>query len=41
MDYPLAPPIASALHEAVDRGDTGYVDLHEAKATAALAEFAN
>lgn len=24
MDYPLAPPIAAALHEAVDRSDTGY-----------------
>ncbi|MCC5948811.1 MAG: pyridoxal phosphate-dependent aminotransferase [Nitriliruptoraceae bacterium] len=24
MDVPLAPPIASALHTAVDRGDTGY-----------------
>lgn len=37
MDYPLAPPIAQALHEAVDRSDTGYRwagDLPEA-----LAEF--
>lgn len=25
MDYPLAPPIAAALHAAVDRNDTGYV----------------
>lgn len=24
MDYPLAPPIAAALHAAVDRSDTGY-----------------
>jgi len=25
MDYPLAPPIAQALHAAIDRSDTGYV----------------
>ncbi|MGO4534579.1 MalY/PatB family protein [Leifsonia sp. 2MCAF36] len=25
MDYPLAPPIADALHAAVDRSDTGYI----------------
>src|SRR5688500_11060251 len=25
MDYPLAEPIRQALHEAVDRGDAGYV----------------
>lgn len=24
MDFPLAPPIAEALHAAIDRGDTGY-----------------
>lgn len=24
MDYPLAPPVAAALHAAVDRSDTGY-----------------
>lgn len=24
MDFPLAPPIARALHEAIDRSDTGY-----------------
>ena len=23
MDFPLAPPIAAALHRAVDRSDTG------------------
>ena len=40
-DYPLAPAIAQALHEAVDRGDTGYVDLHETGATSALADYAN
>jgi len=25
MDFGLAPPVAQALHEAVDRGDTGYL----------------
>jgi cystathionine beta-lyase len=25
MDFPLAPAITAALHDAVDRGDTGYV----------------
>ena len=25
MDFGLAPPVAQALHEAVDRGDTGYI----------------
>ena len=25
MDFGLAPPVAEALHEAVDRGDTGYI----------------
>ena len=37
MDYPLAAPIAAALHDAIDRSDTGYRwvgDLAEA-----LAEF--
>jgi cysteine-S-conjugate beta-lyase len=37
MDYPLAPPIAAALHDAIDRSDTGYRwagDLPQA-----LAEF--
>jgi cystathionine beta-lyase len=40
MDYPLAPPIKSALHAAIDLGDTGYVDLHEVEATRALAKYA-
>jgi cystathionine beta-lyase len=37
MDYPLAPPVAAALHAAIDRSDTGYRwpgDLAQA-----LAEF--
>ena len=28
MDYPLAEPIRRALHDAVDRGDTGYVSSY-------------
>jgi len=28
MDYPLAAPIRTALHAAIDRGDTGYVSEH-------------
>ncbi|MET4636973.1 aminotransferase class I/II-fold pyridoxal phosphate-dependent enzyme [Mycetocola sp. 2940] len=28
MDYPLADPIRRALHEAIDRGDAGYVSSH-------------
>jgi len=40
-DYPLAPAIQAALHEAVERGDTGYVDLHETAATSALADYAS
>lgn len=24
MDFPLAPPVAAALHDAIDRSDTGY-----------------
>jgi cystathionine beta-lyase len=27
MDFPLAPPIAKALHNAIDRSDTGYRSL--------------
>src|SRR5262245_48662246 len=41
MDYPLAPPIRSALHDAIERGDSGYVDLHDAEATKALAKYAS
>ena len=29
MDYPLAEPIRRALHEAIDRGDAGYVASRE------------
>jgi cystathionine beta-lyase len=40
MDVPLAPPIAEALHRAVDLGDTGYPAGEEAYAHA-LARFAS
>jgi cystathionine beta-lyase len=40
MDYPLAPAIAAALHAAVDRSDTGYVDPREPGAREAFAAFA-
>ena len=38
MDYPLAPPIARALHDAIDRSDTGY--RWDAGLPQALAGFA-
>ena len=38
MDYPLAPPIARALHDAIDRSDTGY--RWDAGLPEALADFA-
>ncbi|WP_025156652.1 MalY/PatB family protein [Leifsonia aquatica] len=34
MDYPLAEPIAAALHAAVDRSDTGYVGPERGMETA-------
>ncbi|MFE4467469.1 MalY/PatB family protein [Leifsonia sp. NPDC056824] len=39
-DYPLAPPIAAALHAAIDRGDTGYIgeDDHAKSAFARYAQ---
>lgn len=42
MDYPLAPVIREALHEAIDLGDTGYVDPRSGGRAAAhaLADFA-
>ncbi|MFF3620518.1 MalY/PatB family protein [Streptomyces sp. NPDC002467] len=38
MDVPLAPPVAEALHRAIDRGDTGYP--HGTAYAEALAAFA-
>lgn len=40
MDYPLAPAIRDALHEAVSRGDTGYINPRDTGATGAFAAFA-
>jgi cysteine-S-conjugate beta-lyase len=40
MDYPLAPVIRDALHEAIDRGDTGYVSPFDTSAAEAFAGFA-
>lgn len=40
MDYPLAPAIAAALHAAVDRSDTGYVNPRDPGAREAFAAFA-
>jgi cystathionine beta-lyase len=40
MDYPLAPAIAAALHAAVDRSDTGYVNPRDAGAREAFTAFA-
>ncbi|WP_022882625.1 MalY/PatB family protein [Gryllotalpicola ginsengisoli] len=40
MDYPLAPPIKAALHEAVDLGDTGYVYPADHGVFDAFASFA-
>ncbi|GID94703.1 MalY/PatB family protein [Amorphoplanes digitatis] len=39
MDYPLAPPVAAALHAAVDASDTGY-SLAQPDLGVALAGFA-
>lgn len=40
MDYPLAPAIREALHQAIDRGDTGYVHAGDTSAGEAFASFA-
>jgi cystathionine beta-lyase len=40
MDFPRAEPITTALHAAVDAGDTGYVDARTADLGAAFADFA-
>jgi len=41
MDFPLAPPIADALHAAVDRGDTGYAYPPASRLADELAAFAS
>jgi len=40
MDFPLAPEIKAALREAIETGDTGYVNPHDTRAAAAFAGFA-
>jgi cysteine-S-conjugate beta-lyase len=40
MDFPRAAPITTALHAAVDAGDTGYVDARTADLGGGLADFA-
>ncbi len=40
MDFPLAPEIKAALREAIEAGDTGYVNPHDTRAAAAFAGFA-
>jgi cystathionine beta-lyase len=41
MDYPLAPAIRTALAEAVERGNTGYVDQGDWSVREAFADFAH
>lgn len=40
MDFPLAPAIKATLQEAIDLGDTGYVNPHDTRAAAAFVGFA-
>jgi cystathionine beta-lyase len=40
MDFGLSPAISAALHEAVDHGDTGYVNPRDGGAAEAFADFA-
>jgi cystathionine beta-lyase len=40
MDFPLAPEIKAALQEAIELGDTGYVNPHDTRAAAAFVDFA-
>jgi cystathionine beta-lyase len=41
MDFPLAPEIKAALREAIEIGDTGYINPHDSRAAAAFAGFAS
>lgn len=41
MDFPLAPEIKAALREAIELGDTGYINPHDSRAAAAFADFAS
>ena len=40
MDFPLAPAIRKALHEAIDLGDTGYVNPLDPGAREAFRDYA-
>jgi len=40
MDFPLAPPVASVLREALERGDVGYPPAEPARLNEAFAGFA-
>ena len=40
MDFPLAPAIRDALHDALDRGDTGYINPRDTGVLEAFASFA-
>ena len=40
MDFPLAPEVKDALQEALDIGETGYLNPHDTRAAAAFADFA-
>ena len=40
MDFPLAPPVAEALHQAIDRADLGYPAPATASLRRAFAGFA-
>lgn len=40
MDFPLAPPVAEALHAAIDRDDVGYSNVGASRLPAAFAGFA-
>src|SRR5690348_16382574 len=40
MDYPLAPAITAALREALENGDTGYVNPRDRRPAEAFASFA-
>ncbi|WP_425402087.1 MalY/PatB family protein [Humibacter albus] len=40
-DFPLAAPVASALHAAIDRSDTGYIGHDHGAAASAFTRFAD
>lgn len=41
MDFALAPPIKAALAAALERSDTGYVNIHDTRTAQAFADFAH